>query len=165
MAIPVDGKPVASFDEVDRSPMIEALRRWATARQAWELEHGWPTGTVDRLMTTDTGWRCWVIDRGGVLVGPWSKEPWPTRAVVAQCEHGPAYGLPPHEPPYGPCECGLRALPDLAELLGIIRESPWPARGFAARLQDRYGVPVVHCAPGVSRGEWLDLVERQGLAW
>ncbi len=49
MRVPVDGKPIERFEEADVLPLIEALLAWARARQEWDVQEGWPTGTVDRL--------------------------------------------------------------------------------------------------------------------
>jgi hypothetical protein len=69
---------------------------------------------------TVTGWRWWMVTTNGELSGfhtPYARIPWkpriPTRAI---CNHE-ADDHGPYDAPHPDCECGIRIMPNLDDLL------------------------------------------------
>lgn len=111
--------------------------RWATAAdmQRLDLHPDFAAALPDLIPTPKdrpvpahlTGWRWWQLTPAGYLTGwhtPYARQPWPGHTnVTAVCNHNRGdHG--PDDAPWHDCECGLRIMPDLADLLDGIRHRP-----------------------------------------
>lgn len=120
-------------------------------------------GTVMR-----TGWRYWMACASGDLIGVHvvpARIPWlPGAPVRAVCGHRP----PPHHAPAPDCECGVRIVPKLADLLAGLVDDPartgcteavWRTVFGQAVLADRRAHGVTEVPDVIGEVEYWGAVE------
>lgn len=76
---------------------------------------------------TLTGWRWWQVSESGYLSGfhtPYARAEWPSGTDVTAVCNQDADSHGPQDAPWPDCECGVRLMPELADLLAGIRNEP-----------------------------------------
>lgn len=74
-----------------------------------------------------TGWRWWQLTSDGHLSGlhtPYARQPWLAGTTITAVCNQASKTHGPHDAPWPNCECGIRLMPNLGDLLDGIRRHP-----------------------------------------
>jgi len=142
----ITGTQIDQLVEAVAFPQREDARLKATlkARRAWLLDLSRDSVPApESFPAFVTGWRWWMLTDDSYLSGfhtPHARVRWPREGIDAICNQG-ADDHGPYDAPHPTCECGIRVMPRLADLIdGLIDE---PARtGITPAVFRRIGSPA-----------------------